>query len=170
MGIAHHVHRRIQRRDSYPDCDVTVLDVVPGPTVDVVGDAHAMSTLLAAESFDFAISVSVFEHLLMPWKVAVEMSRVLKPGALALIHSHQAEAMHDAPWDFWRFSDTVWPALFNAATGFEIVRIDMSRRMHLIPAVILEPIGDNEHAYGFQCSTVIVRRTPQFQYGADLFI
>lgn len=145
--------------DHFPEADATILDILPGDGVDVVGDAHAMSGLLPPEHFDFALSVSVFEHLLMPWKVAVEMSRVLKTGALAMIHTHQAEAMHDTPWDFWRFSDTAWPALFNAGTGFEIVRIDMSRRMHIVPAVIIEPIGDNENAFGFQCSTVIVRRT-----------
>jgi SAM-dependent methyltransferase len=145
--------------DHFPEADATIFDIVPGEGVDVVGDAHELSRHFPPDSFDFAVSVSVFEHLLMPWKVAVEMSRVLKPGGIALIHTHQAEAMHDMPWDFWRFSDTAWQALFNPRTGFEIVKVDISRRMHLVPAVIIEPVGDNENAFGFQCSTVMARKT-----------
>ncbi|WP_373690468.1 methyltransferase domain-containing protein [Sphingobium sp. DEHP117] len=61
-----------------------------------------------ASSFDAVYSVSVFEHLLMPWKVALEMNRVLRMGGIAYIHTHQTLGLHDMPWDFWRFSDTSW--------------------------------------------------------------
>jgi hypothetical protein len=70
---------------------------------------------------DFVFSVSVFEHLMMPWKVAAELSRVMAPGGLVCIQTHQTWPVHDAPWDFWRFSKDSWPALFNAATGFEVL-------------------------------------------------
>src|ERR1044072_7003937 len=68
---------------------VTVLDVLPGENVTVVGDAHQMTALFPPATFDFVQSVSVFEHLVMPWKVALEMNRVMKLGALAFVFTHQ---------------------------------------------------------------------------------
>jgi hypothetical protein len=117
-----------------------------------------MSRSLPAEHFDFVTSFSVFEHLLMPWKVAVEMNRVMRPGALALIHTHQTIGMHDMPWDFYRFSDATWAGLFNARTGFEVVATDMSRYLHIIPAVVLDPAIDHENAGGFEVSQALVRK------------
>ena len=69
----------------------------------------------------------------MPWKVAIELNRVMKTGGLVLIHTHQTIGMHDLPWDFWRYSDTSWHGLFNEYTGFEIVETSLSNWMHIIP-------------------------------------
>ena len=57
-----------------------VLDVLPGENVDVVCDAHELSTVFAPESFDYVVSHSAFEYLLMPWKVAIDMNHALKCG------------------------------------------------------------------------------------------
>jgi hypothetical protein len=57
----------------------------------------------------------------MPWKVALELNRVLAPDGIVYTSTHQTWAVHEEPWDFWRYSKYSWPALFNAATGFEIV-------------------------------------------------
>ena len=147
-----------QRSLDYPDCDVAVLDIVAADGVDVVGDAHALSQHFALASFDFALSVAVFEHLAMPWKAAVEMARVLKPGGLALIFSHQTIGMHDLPWDFFRFSDAAYAALFNRATGFEIVTARMTSFMHIVPSAWTERHRGAEAAGGFEGSSVLVRK------------
>ena len=97
------------------------VDILPGPNVDLVGDAHELSTLLAGRKFVAIFSTSVFEHLLMPWKVALEMNKVLEPGGIVYTSTHQTWPIHDEPWDFWRFSRDTWQALFNPATGFEIL-------------------------------------------------
>jgi hypothetical protein len=142
----------------FPECDVTTFDIVPDPGVHVVGDAHEMSRHFAPASIDFAQSISVFEHLVMPWKVVVELNRVLKPGGMAHIFSHQTIGMHDMPWDFFRFSDASWAGLFNRYTGFEIVKSDMSNYMHIVPRAWSEHYRGNEGAGGFDCSGVIVRK------------
>gem|GEM_PF-3195460 len=147
-----------QRSLDYPDCDVTVLDIVAAAGVDVVGDAHALSRHFAPARFDFALSVAVFEHLAMPWKAAVEMAKVLKPGGLALVFSHQTIAMHDLPWDFFRFSDAAYGALFNPATGFEIVTARMTSFMHIVPSAWTERHRGAEAAGGFEGSSVLVRK------------
>jgi len=139
--------------------EYVVLDILPGDNVDVVADAHEMSKVLAPESFDFVISASVFEHLLMPWKVALEINRVLKPGGLAWISTHQTVGMHDLPWDFWRFSDTSWDAIFNELTGFRIVDRVMDLPEFILPFVIREGRLDAENAAGFDFSAVLAEKT-----------
>jgi hypothetical protein len=106
-------------------------DICDGPNVDVVGDAHFLSQHFQ-EEFDFLYSVSTFEHLLMPWKVALEMNKVMKMGGLALVQSHQAWPIHDAPWDFYRYSKFGWHGLFNRFSGFKLVW-----SVHADPATIL---------------------------------
>jgi Methyltransferase domain len=97
------------------------MDILPGPNVDVVGDAHELEKLFGSNRFVAAFSRSVFEHLAMPWKVAIELNRVLVPGAIVFTASHQTWPLHDEPWDFWRFSSHTWATLFNASTGFEVL-------------------------------------------------
>ena len=101
--------------------DYVGLDILPGPNVDLVGDAHALEACFGRNQFVAAFSLSVFEHLAMPWKVALELNRVLVPGGLVYTSTHQTWPMHEEPWDFWRFSAYAWQTLFNPATGFEVV-------------------------------------------------
>jgi hypothetical protein len=112
--------------------DYLGLDIHAGPNVDVVGDAHELSALVPSNHFDAVMSFSVLEHLLMPWKVAIELNRVMKDGALGLCSTHQAWPVHDAPWDFWRFSKDAWAGLFNGATGFEIVDVQVGEPGYVV--------------------------------------
>jgi hypothetical protein len=112
----------ITRRARIPaHLDYVGLDIHAGPNVDVVGDAHELSRVLAGKKFVAAFSLSVFEHLVMPWKVALELNRVLVTGGLVYTSTHQTWAIHEEPWDFWRYSKYAWPTLFIAATGFEVL-------------------------------------------------
>lgn len=66
----------ILRRDSFPHCDDYVgFDVLAGDGVDIVGDAHKLSDNCSLEHFDYVYSVSVFEHLLFPWKAVLEINK-----------------------------------------------------------------------------------------------
>jgi SAM-dependent methyltransferase len=113
----------------------TGFDILPGAGVDAVGDIHELSRHFPRESFDAAFSVSVFEHLAMPWKVALELNRVLRPGALAFVATHPTYPPHDQPWDFFRFSPSALAALFNARTGFRIERCAEGLPCAIVPLV-----------------------------------
>ena len=108
-------------RNVFPEAEYVTLDIVPGPEVSIVADAHDLRSSIESASFDAFISVSVFEHLMMPWTVVEQLNEVLRPGGLGFVLTHQSIGMHDMPWDFWRVSDTAWDALFNRFTGFEIL-------------------------------------------------
>lgn len=109
------------------------MDVHAGPNVDVTGDAHALGEMFAPESFDGVFSLSVFEHLLMPWVVVLETNKVLKVGGLTMIATHPTWPPHELPWDFWRFHENAFWALFNHATGFEILAVVSSTPARIFP-------------------------------------
>jgi len=148
----------VDRSQMFQSAAVTVLDIHNGDNVDVIGDAHDLSRLFPPDHFDAIYSISVFEHLLMPWSVVVQMNTVLKPGGLAFISTHQTLGMHDMPWDFWRFSDTSWDALFNRHTGFEVVERMLESEQFVIPFIYRPIKAHAEAAAGFEGSAVLARK------------
>jgi hypothetical protein len=112
--------------------DYVGMDVHAGPNVDVVGDAHNLSRCVNRR-FDFMFSISTFEHLLMPWKVALEMNRALNDGGKALIISHGSFPLHEEPWDFFRFSKESWHGIFNVHTGFRVVDAQYQYPASIVP-------------------------------------
>jgi SAM-dependent methyltransferase len=139
-------------------CNYTGFDIKEGDNVDVVGDAHQLSNHVAKDHFDAVYSISTFEHLLMPWKVAVEMNRVMKPGAIGFVGSHQAWPLHEEPWDFWRFSDTSWHAIFNKLTGFEIIEVGLGDRARIAPANFNYVTYRLDETFAYLNSNVLFRK------------
>ncbi len=169
LDIGGRARSGVDRTALFPGADCTVLDVLPGDNVDVVGDAHQMAALFPPGSFDAMFSSSVFEHLLMPWVVAAAMGKVLKPGGVAFIATHQTIGMHDQPWDFWRFSDTAWDGLFNHLTGFKILKRALENPQYIVPHFASRHRGAAvEAAVGFLGSCVLVRKIgePLIDWGA----
>ena len=159
LDIGGRARSRVDRSLVYTGAECTVLDILPGDNVDVVGDAHALARYFPPDPFDAIWSVSVFEHLMMPWAVVLQMNIVLKTGGTALIATHQTLGMHDMPWDFWRFSDTAWDALFNRFTGFEIVERTLDFGQFIVPFVYRPDKSIAERAAGYELSVVVVRKT-----------
>lgn len=125
----------VSRRNDLPEgWSYTGMDIMPGENVDVVGDAHKLSRIEGLGGrYDAVMAHSVIEHILMPWKFALELNKVMNVGALGYFSTHQGWPLHDAPWDFWRFSDQTWRALFNQATGFRILDAAMGERAFVVP-------------------------------------
>jgi Methyltransferase domain len=88
----------ITRREAIPvGWRYTGLDVVNGPNVDVVGDAHQLSRLFPEQHFDAIMTFSTLEHLMMPWKFAIELNKVLTHGAIGLFFTHHTWPLHEVP-------------------------------------------------------------------------
>lgn len=114
----------VTRRDLFHNAaDFVGLDIHPGRGVDVVGDAHRLSHILPSERFDAVVAMSVFEHLLFPWKVVIEMNAVMKVGGLVFISTHPTWPAHELPWDFWRYQAGAFSALFHHTAGFELLDV-----------------------------------------------
>lgn len=102
-------------------------DYYPGDNVDVVGDAHRLSSYFpAGETFDLIYSAACFEHFAMPWVVAEEIAKMLKVGGLLFVETHFSFAAHERPWNFFQFSDMGLRVLFSTALGFECIEAGMS--------------------------------------------
>src|SRR5688572_12341991 len=68
-------------RGHFPEATYVGFDFLPGSNVDVVGDAHRLSSYFTGEDkFDLVFSAASFEHFAMPWVVATEIAKVLKVG------------------------------------------------------------------------------------------
>lgn len=157
-------------RSWFPGIDEFVgLDVTAGPGVDVVGDAHHMSRCLSGK-FDFAFSIAVFEHLLMPWKVALELNSVLKMGGRALIISHAGWPLHEEPWDFFRFSKESWSGLFNVHTGFRLVDSQYQYPARIVPDYAADPhMAVMSQGLTYLLSGCVVEKVgePQVEWSAE---
>lgn len=103
--------------------DYTGVDIHAGQYVDVVADVHQLGRTFPDKRFDFAYSFSVFEHLMFPWKAAMEINEILKPGGHVFVATHPTWPSHELPWDFWRFLHHGAHSLFNKVTGFEVVAV-----------------------------------------------
>ena len=113
-------------RELFKDAQYIGFDIYPGENVDIVGDAHKLSTYFKPDSFDLVFSSAVFEHLAMPWIVAEEIQALLKIGGHVFIETHFSFSSHERPWNFFQFSDMGLKALFNPALGFETIDSGMS--------------------------------------------
>ncbi len=148
----------VRRRQFGEQHEYLGVDIAAGENVDLVCDAHELSLHLPRGSVDAVAGYSVFEHLAMPWKVAVELNRVLKVGGRCLFHTHQTWPLHDAPFDFWRYSAESWGALFNRATGFRVLEAACGEAARIVPEVQKSGLSDFGGAHGYLCSAALVEK------------
>ncbi|MGB6868215.1 MAG: methyltransferase domain-containing protein [Acidobacteriaceae bacterium] len=112
-------------RETFRNHRYTGFDYYPGRNVDVVGDAHRLSSYFS-ERFDLVFSQACFEHFAMPWIVSQEIAKTLKVGGYLYIATHFSYATHERPWNFFQFSDMGLRVLFPEALGFECIAASMS--------------------------------------------
>ncbi len=86
-----------------PDARVICVDIVAGPGVDLVADAHDLH-MVESGSVDCVVTVSVLEHVRYPWKVMTEIHRILKPGGIVYVNVPFVFPFHADPDDYYRFS------------------------------------------------------------------
>jgi SAM-dependent methyltransferase len=116
-----------EARKQFARAEYVGFDYYPGPNVDVVGDAHRLSSYFPSGSqFDLIFSSACFEHFAMPWVVAEQIAQMLKVGGLLFVETHFSFAAHERPWNFFQFSDMGLRVLFSNALGFECIEAGMS--------------------------------------------
>jgi SAM-dependent methyltransferase len=65
-------------QEAFAGEDVTRLDILEAPWIDLVADAHDIP--LEASSFDAIVMIDVLHHLRNPLRFFAEVARLLKPG------------------------------------------------------------------------------------------
>lgn len=94
------------------------LDTPGNPHAELHGFADAIPATDA--SFDTVICTQVMEHVADPSKALAEIFRVMTPGGHLLITAPQFWPVHEAPYDFYRYTPYGLKHLLENA-GFEIV-------------------------------------------------
>ncbi|HEY3930187.1 MAG TPA: class I SAM-dependent methyltransferase [Candidatus Koribacter sp.] len=114
-------------RQQFSKAQYVGFDYYAGRNVDVVGDAHRLSSYFKEEErFDLIYTSACFEHFAMPWLVAVEIAKLLKVGGTVFVETHFSYLAHERPWNFFQFSDMGLRVLFSSALGFECIEAGMS--------------------------------------------
>jgi len=114
-------------RERFTEAEYVGFDLYAGKNVDVVGDAHRLSTYFDPDDkFDLIYSTSCFEHFAMPWVVAIEIAKMLKVGGHVFVETHFSFSSHERPWHFFQFSDMALKVLFSDALGFECIEAGFS--------------------------------------------
>lgn len=117
-------------RKEFSKAEYIGFDLYPGNNVDVVGDAHKLSSYFnKEEKFNIIYSSACFEHFAMPWLVAIEIAKLLKIGGIVFVETHFSFSSHERPWHFYQFSDMALKTLFSNALGFECIEAGMSNPM-----------------------------------------
>ncbi|MFA6342240.1 MAG: class I SAM-dependent methyltransferase [Fibrobacteraceae bacterium] len=117
-------------RKGFEKAEYVGFDFYSGSNVDVVGDAHKLSSYFGEnEKFDLIYSSACFEHFAMPWVVATEISKLLKVGGVVFVGTHFSYSSHERPWHFFQFSDMGLKVLFSDALGFDCIEAGMSNPM-----------------------------------------
>ncbi len=93
---------RRRRRFSDPNFEIIETDVYIGPRTGVVCDGHDLP--FADGSFDAVICQAVLEHVLDPWRVASEITRVLCSDGYVYSEVPFIQQVHLGAFDFTRFT------------------------------------------------------------------
>src|SRR5271154_5761361 len=116
----------------------TMVDIKAGADVDVVADLHSLPPEWT-NRYDACIASAVFEHLERPWIAAKEIARILAPGGICYVSTHQTFPLHGYPRDFFRFSTDALALIFSDA-GLDILAVGYANRTKIIlpPELLVE--------------------------------
>ncbi|HOZ36492.1 MAG TPA: class I SAM-dependent methyltransferase [bacterium] len=87
------------------------IDFDPDRHPDLVADAHHLP--FADNEFSVVLCAEVLEHLSDPPQAIAEMRRVLKPGGKLILTTRFIFPIHDAPGDYYRFTEYGLRQLFK---------------------------------------------------------
>lgn len=99
VGCGHQPYRRWIKSDvTYVGIDIDSTDSTPTIV------SNSMRLPFQANTFDSAICFEVLEHVSNPFVVVNEIARVLQPGGILLLSTPQSWRLHEAPYDYFRYT------------------------------------------------------------------
>lgn len=146
---------------SFKHAHYTGFDIYNGENVDVIGDAHKLSSYFEKNSFDLVFSSAVFEHLYAPWIVANEINKVLKVGGFIFVETHFSFSLHEEPWNFFQFSHYGLAVLFSEAFGFEVVEKGMSNPINGLFSLKADKYLRNMPIFNLYCHSQVLAQKLQ---------
>ncbi|MFA5022544.1 MAG: class I SAM-dependent methyltransferase [Patescibacteria group bacterium] len=132
-----------QYQELFKNCNYQTLDAVADYQPDILGDITAIP--LPDSQTDAVICKAVLEHVKEPFRAAVEIHRILKPGGKCLGYvpflypRHAEEGKYG---DYWRFTEQGIKEMFKDFSEIELcaVRGSLETLVYLLPNYFLRKI------------------------------
>lgn len=120
------------------------VDIDPSHGVDLVADVQDMHQI-SSGSFDGVLSTQVLEHVADPYAAMSEMSRVLRPGGLLVLSAPHLSMIHDAPTDYFRYTEFGLRSLAEA-NALEVLEVrpvggPLSLGAHVLSVGFMSAVG-----------------------------
>jgi len=100
-------------------CSYRILNLEPGPGVDICGDVHDAS-VLDPNSIDSILIFNVLEHCYAPWKAIENIHTWLKPGGKCFAMVPNAIRLHATPMDYWRPLPDAFKWMFQCFSEYQL--------------------------------------------------
>lgn len=113
-------------KDLLQHCTYLGVDVRPGPNVDIVSADHYRYPF-PDDHFDVVISGQAMEHSKHPWKMVLDMARILKPGGSICLIAPWSWEIHKYPIDCFRILPDGMESMMIDA-GLTVLECDVSDR------------------------------------------
>jgi SAM-dependent methyltransferase len=118
--------------ESYFSLDIEKRNV----DVDILDDIQTLSSI-KDNSFETVYSSQVLEHIPRPWDAVKQIYRVLKKGGYAVVTVPHLSALHEEPYDFYRYTPHSLNYLFSRE-GFHVVKI---KKMAGLLSFVFHPVS-----------------------------
>jgi SAM-dependent methyltransferase len=133
VGAGGILARRVAR---IREARVVQVDLDPARRPDVVADVCDLRCFADA-SFDAAFLLEVLEHVPVPDLAVSELYRVLAPGGALVVSTPFIFEIHDAPRDYYRFTEHGLRHLLRGFEDCRIVRRNGTVKAALVPLLRL---------------------------------
>jgi len=82
---------------------------------------HGLSRI-EAESYPIILCIGLLEHIAEPQRFVDELHRILQPGGKLILTCSACFSFHECPDDYFHFTPYGLRVLFDAWSGFEVLR------------------------------------------------
>ena len=91
--------------------NIISFDIYDSEAIDFVADGHLIP--IRSGYFDLVIVQAVLEHVLNPYQVVSEITRILKKDGIVYAETPFMQQVHEGPFDFTRFTESGHRYLFK---------------------------------------------------------